>query len=253
MRKSLMIISLLLVSLFSFSQDTSSKEFHVSGSIGVTNNGISIIPTFSLKEPAFSLLYSFSRGGRFSIDPDIRLTFDGRKGSGLLWFRYKLKTEGKFKVNIGIHPAYNLALRTITEEGKPLVITQARRFIATEFAPTYKVNNHLNFGIYYLKGTGLQKDGPQSVHFVNFITGVTNIPLTSGYSFNVTPQLYYLKSDKQDGYYFNSNVVLAKQNSPFVLMYMLNKEIRSNVAGSVNFDWNISLLYNFKNKFKRFK
>ena len=115
MRKSLMIISFLMGSIFSFSQDTAIKEFHVSGSIGVTNNGISIIPTFSLKEPAFSLMYSLSRGGRFSIDPDIRLTFDGRKGSGIVWFRYKLKTEGKFKVNIGIHPAYNFALRTITD------------------------------------------------------------------------------------------------------------------------------------------
>ena len=44
---------------------------------GITNNGISIIPTFSLKQPAFNLSYSLSRGGRFSIDPDLRLTFDG--------------------------------------------------------------------------------------------------------------------------------------------------------------------------------
>ena len=253
MRKSLMVISFLMVCVFSFSQDTITKELHVSGNIGVTNNGISIIPTFSLKQSAFNLSYSLSRGGRFSIDPDIRLTFDGKKGSGIVWFRYKLKTEGKLKVNVGIHPAYNFALRTITDEGKPLKITQARRFIATEFAPTYKVNDHLNFGIYYLKGTGMQKDGPQNIHYVNFITGITKIPLFSGYSFNVTPQVYYLKSDKEDGYYFNSNVVLAKAKSPFVLMYMMNKEIRSNVTGSINFDWNISILYNFRNKFRSFK
>ena len=253
MRKSLMVLSFLMVSIFSFSQDTSTKELHVSGNIGVTNNGISIIPTFSLKQSAFNLNYSLSRGGRFSIDPDIRLTFDGKKGSGIVWFRYKLKTEGKFKLNICIHPAYNFAIRTITEEEKPLKITQARRYVATEFAPTYKVNDHLNFGIYYLKGTGMQKDGPQNIHFINFITGISKIPLFSGYSFNITPQLYYLKSDKQDGYYFNSNVVLAKQKSPFVLMYMINKEIRSNVAGSVNFDWNVSFLYNFSNKFSSFK
>jgi hypothetical protein len=253
MRKSLMVLSFLMVSIFSFSQDTSTKELHISGNIGVTNNGISIIPTFSLKQSAFNLNYSLSRGGRFSIDPDIRLTFDGKKGSGIVWFRYKLKTEGKFKVNIGIHPAYNFALRTITDVGKPLKITQARRYVATEFAPSYKVNDHLNFGVYYLKGTGMQEDGPQNIHFVNFITGISKIPLFSGYSFNITPQLYYLKSDNQDGYYFNSNVVLAKQKSPLVLVYMINKEIRSNVAGSVNFDWNISLLYNFSNKFKSFK
>jgi hypothetical protein len=99
----------------------------------------------------------------------------------------------------------------------------------------------------------MQEDGPQNIHYVNFITSISKIPLFAGYSFNITPQLYYLKSDKQDGYYFNSNVVLAKQKSPFVLMYMINKEIRSNVAGSVNFDWNVSFLYNFRNKFRSFK
>jgi hypothetical protein len=253
MRKSLMVISFLMVSIFSFSQDTSTKELHVSGNIGVTNNGISIIPTFSLKQSAFNLSYSLSRGGRFSIDPDIRLTFDGKKGSGIVWFRYKLKTEGKLKMNVGIHPAYNFGLRTITEEGKSWKITQARRFIATELAPSYKVNEHLNFGIYYLNGHGLQEDGPKNIHYVNFSTGISKIPLFSGYSFNITPQLYYLKSDKQDGYYFTSNVVLAKAKSSFVLVSMINKEIRSNVTGSVNFDWNVSVLYNFRNKFRSFK
>jgi hypothetical protein len=74
-----------------------------------------------------------------------------------------------------------------------------------------------------------------------------------GYSFNFSPQVYYLKSDNQDGYYFTSNVVLAKATSPFVLMSMINKEIRTNVAGSVNFDWNVSLLYNFRNNYRRVK
>ncbi len=253
MRRGLIVFSLFLFTQVGFAQDTSTKEFHVSGNIGITNNGISIIPTFSLKQPAFNLSYSLSRGGRFSIDPDIRLTFDGRKGGGILWFRYKLKTEGKLKVNVGIHPAYNFSLRTITEDGKSWKITQARRFIATEVVPSYKVNDHLNFGIYYLNGHGLQDDGPKSIHYVNFSTGINKIPLFSDYSFSISPQVYYLKSDKEDGYYFTSNIVFAKAKSPFVLMSMINKEIRSNVAGSVDFDWNVSLLYNFRNKFRSYK
>ncbi len=253
MHKRLIIICFLLVSIFSFSQDTINKELHISGNIGMTNNGISIIPTFSLKKPAFNLSYSFSRGGRFSIDPDIRLTFDGRKGGAILWFRYKLMNQGKFKMNVGIHPAYNFGLRSITESGKTWEITQARRFIATEIVPSYKVNDHLNLGIYYLKGTGLQDDGPKSIHYVNFNAGINKIPLGMGYSFNFSPQVYYLKSDNQDGYYFTSNVVLAKATSPFVLMSMINKEIRTNVAGSVNFDWNVSMLYNFRNNYRRVK
>lgn len=252
MRKSLWIISLLMFQLFSYAQDTTTKELFVSGNIGVTNNGISIIPTFSLKQPAFNLSYSLSRGGRFSIDPDLRLTFDGKKGGGILWFRYKLKKEGNFKLNVGIHPAYNFSLRTITEDGKSWTITQARRFIATEFVPTYVVNEHFHLGLYYLNGHGLQDDGPKNIHYVNFLTGIDKVPLGGAYSFNFSPQVYYLKSDKDDGFYFTSNLVLSKAKSPFVLMSMINKEIRSNVAGSINFDWNVSILYNFKNKFRSF-
>jgi hypothetical protein len=99
----------------------------------------------------------------------------------------------------------------------------------------------------------LQDDGPKSIHYVNFSTGINKIALFSDYSFSISPQVYYLKSDKEDGYYFTSNVVLAKAKSPFVLMSSINKEIRSNVAGSVDFDWNVSLLYNFRNKFKSYK
>ena len=108
MRKSLWMISLLMFQLFSYAQDTTTKELFVSGNIGVTNNGISIIPTFSLKQPAFNLSYSLSRGGRFSIDPDLRLTFDGKKGGGILWFRYKLKKEGNFKLNGAVSYITNL-------------------------------------------------------------------------------------------------------------------------------------------------
>lgn len=253
MHRSYFIISFLLIQVLCFSQDTTTKELHVTGNIGVTNNGISIIPTFSLKQSAFNLSYSLSRGGRFSIDPDVRLTFDGKKGSGILWFRYKLKTNGNLKLNLGIHPAYNFGLRTISENGKTWQITQARRFIATEWVPTYFVNEHLHLGLYYLNGHGLQDDGPKNIHYVNFITGIDKVPLGAGYSFNITPQVYYLKSDKEDGYYFTSNIVFTKSNSPLVLMSMINKEIRSNVTGSVNFDWNISVLYNFRNKFRSYK
>jgi hypothetical protein len=80
MRKICLLAVIMLITFSLKAQDTSTKELIIKGNIGATNNGISIIPTFSLKQSAFNLSYSFSRGGKFSIDPDIRLTFDGRKG-----------------------------------------------------------------------------------------------------------------------------------------------------------------------------
>ena len=250
MRKYLFALCLLTISFVSFAQDTTIKELNISGNIGVTNNGISIIPTFSLAQPAFNISYALSRGGRFSIDPDLRLTFDGTKGGGMLWFRYKLKSQGKFKINIGAHPAFNFALRSVTKNGKTWDITQSRRFLAAEFAPSYTVSKHLTIGMYYLRGRGLQDDGPTNMHFITFNTAISGIPLSNGFNLGITPQVYYLKVDKEDGFYFTANALLTKAKSSFAFMSTMNKEIRTNIAGSKNFDWNFTLLYMFNKKYR---
>jgi hypothetical protein len=67
MRKIIAVLSFLMFNLISFSQDTSIKELHVSGSIGVTNNGISIIPTFSLKQSPFVLMYMMNKEIRSNV------------------------------------------------------------------------------------------------------------------------------------------------------------------------------------------
>lgn len=50
----LLILAFLLLTHSSFSQkkDSTSNIFHLSGSVGITNNGISIVPSFSLGKPA---------------------------------------------------------------------------------------------------------------------------------------------------------------------------------------------------------
>jgi len=250
--KKLLLLLLLFVSIQLIAQnDTLPGEFHFSGNVGVTNNGLSIIPTFSLQAPAFNTTLFFSNGGRFSIDPDLRFTFDGRKGGGMVWFRYKLVQDKKIKLTVGAHPAYNFALKTITENGKTWTITQARRFWATEVAPVFIVNDHFALGVYYLNGHGLQEDGPQSTHFINMNASLMNIQLGNNYSLTLRPQVYYLKMDKQDGYYLTGNAILANTKSPLSLNYTYNKEINSNITGSKNFDWNITLAYSFNNKYKR--
>lgn len=237
----------------SIAQDSTNKPYLVAGNFGVTNNGISIVPTFSLKDPAFNFTGSLSRGGRFSLDPDVRMTFDGRKGGAMLWFRYKLVQGKKFNFRVGAHPAFNFALKTVTENKKSWNITQARRFVATELAPSYTFNKHFSAGVYYLHGNGLQTDGPISTHFVNFITSFSGIKLGQNHLLSFSPQAYYLQIDNQDGYYLTGNVVIASNKSPFSFMYLYNKEINTNIVGSKNFDWNLTLMYNFNKSFRSLK
>lgn len=236
-----------------YAQDSTSKPYVAAGSIGITNNGISIIPTFSLNEPAFNFIGSFSKSGKFSIDPDVRFAFDGRKGGTVLWLRYKLIEGEKFNFRVGAHPAFNFALRTITDNGKTWTITQTRRFVATELAPSYNINKHISLGLYYLHANGLQTDGPISSHFVNLISSFSGIKIGSNHLLSFSPQAYYLQIDKADGFYLTGNVVLASKKSPFSFMYLYNKEIRSNISGSRNLDWNLTLMYNFKKRFRSTK
>ena len=250
---SFLFVLSLFINVISYAQDSTSKPYVVAGNIGITNNGISIIPTFSLQEPAFNYTGTLSRGGKFSIDPDVRLTFDGRKGGAMIWLRYKLVDSKKFNFRVGAHPAFNFALKSVTENGKTWNITQARRFIATELAPSYTINNHISFGAYYLHGNGLQTDGPISTHFVNFISSFSGIKLGATHLLSFSPQVYYLQIDKEDGFYLTGNVVLTSKKSPIALMYLYNKEIRTNITGSKNLDWNLTLMYNFNKSFKQIK
>jgi len=252
-RKIIFFISFSLLVLIGQAQtDTLSQSIQINGNVGITNNGISIIPTFSLKAPAVNATFSISKGGRFSIDPDVRLSLDARKGGGMVWFRYKIAKDNKFKFTVGAHPAINLALKDITENGKTWTITQYRRFIATEIAPSYTFNKHFGVGMYYLHGNGLQKDGPISTHYVNLSTSFSAIPLGGDMELSLSPQAYYLQVDKEDGFYLTGNAIISNKKSPFAFMALYNKEIRTNITGSKNFDWNVTLMYKFNKRYRAY-
>jgi hypothetical protein len=187
----------------------------------------------------------------FSIDPDIRLTPDGKKGSMLLWFRYHAINKKKYHLRIGAHPAMNFQTRQITINGTTSTISQMRRFIAWELSNDYKINKHLSTGIYYLQGNGLQKDGARTTHFVSFNTTVSNIKLSKTVQLAFAPSCYYLYLDGAHGEYVSGTVTLSHTKLPFTLQHAFNKTISSNIAGNKDYMWNISVHYNFKKTFKR--
>lgn len=240
----------LTVSYANAFQDTTAKPLNISGSIGLTNNGISIIPTFSLNAPATITNFYITKN-RFSFEPDVRLTLDARKGGMLFWFRYKFIKDKKFNLSAGIHPAYNFQLRTITENNKTWDITQARRFIAYEIAPSFVVSKHLSFAPYLLRGMGLQKDGPVSTYFLALNTNISNLAVGKDLRFSWTPQFFYLYLDGQEGFYMANILRLSHTKSPFSLQSVINKEIKSDLVGGRSFAWNIILSYSFRHQYFR--
>ena len=251
MRNTLLLLITFLYHFNTTAQTTDSTKniTTFSGSIGITNNGFSIVPTFSLNSPATNMLFSW-RKNKFSFDPDIRLVPDLSKGGLLFWFRYRFVETPKFTLRAGVHPAFSLIRKTITDNGTSREISEMLRFVAYEIVPNYRITPHWSVGAMYLHGRGLQKYGPQSTHVLFLNTSISNIKLGGDFRFQMIPTVFFLKVDQGTGSYFSGTGILSKNNFPFTLQSTINQTFTSDIAGNQDFMWNVLLAYNFSKSFR---
>lgn len=258
MQQSLRILTITTFSLLLLQKshaqqaDSTHSTTTFSGMIGITNNGFSIIPSFSLNSPAAVATLSL-RKNRFSFEPDIRLVPDASKGGMLWWLRYRLVDKAKFKLRLGTHPAFTLVRRNITENGKTTEITEMLRFLAYEVVPSYQVSQSFGMSAMYLEGHGLQNNGPQLTRVLFLNTHISNIRLGKNLRFHLHPSLFFLYTDGYRGDYLTVTGVLAHKKLPFTLQSTINHTFKSNVPDNQNFMWNVLLGYNFNKTFKPLK
>ena len=212
------------------------------GNIQLTNNGISLVPTFSLGDPALLFDLKFVKG-RHSFEPDMRFALEGKPWAFLFWYRYQAVQKGKFSLRVGAHPAVNFRTIDVVEEGEETEVIQARRYLAAEISPSLALGEHTRVGLYYLTAKGFD-EGVKRTHFVTLNSSFSNLPLGAKMYLSVSPQVYYLRLDDDDGFYASANLGLAFRNFPFSLASILNREINSEID-SDPFSWNLSLVYNF--------
>lgn len=235
----------------SFAQETgtSRPNHHFSGTITATNNGISLIPSFNLGRPA--VFFDLSIGGeRLSFDPMLRFGMDGKPWAFVFWGRYKVIKDKRFTLNVGLHPAFLFGDMKIMVDGKEESVMRVNRFLAGEIMPTYKVSNRFSIGLYYLQGHGFNPVPPKNSNFIALNTIFSNLPLGKEIKLKMNPQLYFLRVDENTGTYVTSSFTVTKDDFPIAFQTLFNQKIKSDVP-SDNFVWNLSLLYNFSNNYKR--
>lgn len=247
------LVTFLLLVLKSFAQqlDSTKNISHFSGTVSITNNGISLVPTFSLGKPA--AIFNLSLGKkRLSFEPDMRFALEGKPWSFLFWWRYKLVQDKKFRFTVGAHPALNFKTSSVILNGASKDLIIARRYLAAEFVPNYIVSKNISVGIYYLYSRGIDRDAPRNTHFLTLNSNFSAIKLVNKYFMKCVPQLYYLKQDKLDGYYCTATLTLARRDCPFSVSSIVNKAIRTDIV-SKDFVWNLNLVYTFKNTYGKQK
>ena len=251
--KSLYISVFLILSFGStFSQHTDSTQTpsFLRGQITATNNGVSLIPTFSLGRPA--VLFDMNVGkGRLSFDPMFRFGMNGKPWAFEFWWRYKLIQQKKFNLGLGAHPSVVFRDNSVTENGTTRNFLSAQRFFAWEVSPTYLVSKNASLGLYYLGSKGLTRDVLQHTTFLA-LRSILNLKLSNKFSLGFIPQAYYLKMDDNDGTYINATLNLFKRNFPVSLNAIASKAIKTDIAGK-DFLWSIGLVYNINNQYSKLK
>ncbi len=242
----LVFLLFLILPYFSFSQkkDSTKATSHFSGSIGITQNGIALVPTFSLGEPAGIVMLSMGKK-KFSFDPEFRFSLEGKPWSTLFWFRYKAIKTNKFSLRIGAHPALNFVTRPVTINGAQQDAILTRRFLAAELSPNYLVKKNISIGAYYLYGRGFDKGTPVNNHFITLNTNFSNIKISSNYFMGFSPQVFLLKQEKLSGYFTSATVTLARKDFPLSIAGLFNKQLKEGIPGAKDFVWNATLIYSF--------
>jgi hypothetical protein len=244
-----LILACLNCSYYSFSQKPDSTKVvnNFATAVTITNNGISFIPTFSLGKPA--AIFDLSVGRKLSFDPQLRFSLEGKPWSFLFWWRYKLLSTDKFLLKIGGHPALSFKTSTITVNGLTKDAITAQRYLAGELSPNYLLTKNISIGVYYLYSRGIEKDATRNTHFLTLNSNFSNIKLGKLFYTRFTPQFYYLKMDNKDGFYFTSQLTLARRNFPLSASVIMNKIIKTEITASKNFVWSASLVYSFSKKY----
>ncbi len=106
--------------------------------------------------------------------------------------------------------------------------------------------------MYYLYSRGLDPDAPKNTHFLTLNANFSHVKLPHQFFIKLTPQVYYLKQDKLDGYYCTAALTLAKQHFPLSLSTIVNKTISTDIV-SKNFVWNLNLVYSFNKTYVKRK
>jgi hypothetical protein len=225
------------------SDSTSAPRLTFRGAASITQNGFSLIPSFSLGAPAAVVTLAVG-GKRFSYEPEFRFALEGLKPWSILniW-RYKLVARERLSVTAGAHlPVY--AFRTVAVEanGTSSDLRVAQRFLPFELGTSYAITPALSVGTYYLYSRGLEKvNQPRNTNFAALRGGVSGRLGEQGF-LRLNPQMFYLRSDARDGFYVANTVSIGRRGFPLSVSSIVNKALRSDIVAK-DFDWNVSVVY----------
>ncbi len=248
--KNFFLLFLLSLSSLAFAEEKdSTKTAYLAGQITATNNGVALIPSFSLGKPA--VLFDMNLGkGRLSFDPMFRFAMNGKPWAFIFWWRYKLIETKKWSMGVGAHPSVIFNEATIQEKGVSHTYLVANRFFAMELSPTYHITKNTSFGIYTLKARSLGRAEVLNNTFLAVRGHIANIIVAPRWLLTLSPQAYFLKMNEKTGIYGNITAGIRLPNSAISLTGLVNHGFKTEIEGKRTL-YSAGLVYHVDNRYKR--
>ncbi|NLJ42792.1 MAG: hypothetical protein GX431_03975 [Bacteroidales bacterium] len=214
------------------------------GAVTIQSKGISTIPNLTLGKPA--AVFDMKVGRKLTFEPQIRFALDGKPWAMVFWWRYYASFGNKVKVTF--HTNYSLAYKSLTyytASGNSQEIIRTTRYLVGALEPTCQINKYLNAGVYLFYNYGIEKFITRNTYMFSFRTGISNIPVAEGTTARITPEIYYLKMDGNEGVFFNARLSVSNRNFPVSVSALVNKPLKSNIPSEYDFLWHIAMSYSF--------
>jgi hypothetical protein len=191
-------------------------------------------------------------GRKLTFEPQFRFSLEGKPWAMVFWWRYNQSMSNKFSLNFSANHSFSFkdiesypdTISTTSSE-----IIRTTRYLAAAITPNYKFNNYLGVGVYIFYTRGIEKFITQNTYMVALRPSISNIPIFGGIVGRFGPEIYYLKMDKNDGWYLNASFSISKKNCPLSVSALFNKTVQSTIPSEFDFLWNVGLIYSFNNKY----
>lgn len=228
---------------------TTAKINNFSAVVTIQSKSISTIPNLTLGKPA--IIFDMKLGRKLTFEPQFRFALeDGKPWAIVFWSRYYGVINDKFKITY--HANYSFSYKNITSyssTGTPQELIRTTRYLAGALSPNYQVNKYVGIGAYLFYTRGLESFITQNTYMFSFRPTFSNISIVKNIIAGITPEVYSLKMDGNDGVFFNPRFLVKKKNGSFALLGLVNKPLKSNIPSEYDFLWNVGLSYTFNKKY----
>jgi hypothetical protein len=243
----LFLLSGISGTVFSQKSDSTKIPTNLGATITLTNKGISSIPNLTLGKPA--VIFYFTAGKKIRFEPEFRIAMEGKPWMLIFWGRYDLLKTDKLFIKMRANTSLAFSTISVTTNNVSDDILKASRTLTCDLTTNYLITKNISIGPYYMYVYGIEKNAIKNTQYISLRTAFSNIKLSDQFFLGFNPSVYFLKMDKNSGFYFNSTLSMAKLNFPISVSALINKTIHTEIPIGQNFLWNVSLIYTFNKQY----